>query len=151
MNPHLGPLDYAVVAAYLAAMVWMGLHFSRAQTGTDHYYAGSRRIPAWAVGMSILATIISSVTFLAYPGTGYSSNWLLLVQCLMVPIVVLAMIWFIVPAYRRAIRISAYECFEKRFSYGSRLYASLAFSIMHFTNMGTVIYLLALALSKMAE
>jgi SSS family solute:Na+ symporter len=149
MNPHLGVLDYDVVIAYLLAMVWLGARFSRAQTGTDHYYAGNRRIPAWAVGMSILATIISSVTFLAYPGTAYTSNWLLLVQGLMVPLVLLAMIWFIVPAYRRAIRISAYEYFEKRFSYASRLYASLAFSVMHFTKMGTVIYLLALALSKM--
>src|SRR4051812_33537194 len=105
MNPHLGILDYLVVAAYLAAMVWMGLHFSKAQKGSDHYYAGNRRIPAWAVGMSILATIISSVTFLAYPGTGYSSNWLLLVQGLMVPLVLLVLIWFIVPAYRRSIRI----------------------------------------------
>src|SRR5689334_17343343 len=108
MTPHLGIIDYLVVIAYLAAMVWMGVYFSRGQKSADHYYTGNRHIPAWAVGMSLLATIISSVTFIAYPGTGYSSNWLLLVQGMMVPIVLLTMIWWIVPAYRRAIRISAY-------------------------------------------
>jgi len=149
MKPHLGLIDYLVVAAYLAAMVSMGLHFSRAQKSADHYFAGNRRIPAWAVGMSLLATIISSVTFISYPGTAYSSNWLLLVQGLMVPIVLLVMIWWIVPTFRRTIRISTYEYFEKRFSYGSRLYASLAFTVMHFTRMGTVIYLLSLALGEM--
>ena len=150
MNAHLGILDYLAVAAYLAAMVCMGLYFSRRQAGVDHYYAGGRHIPVWAVGMSMLAAIISSVTFIGYPGTGYSSNWLLLVQGLMVPMVLLVLIWFIVPAYRRTIRISAYEYFEKRFSYGSRLYASLAFSVMHFTKMGTVVYLLSITLSRMA-
>src|SRR5262245_46873025 len=146
MPNHIGWLDYLVVVVYLVAMAWIGVSFSKKQQGTDHYYAGSRRIPAWAVGMSILATIISSVTFLAYPGTAYEKNWLLLVQGLMVPVVLLTMIWFIVPAYRRAIRISAYEYFEKRFNYGARLYASLAFSIIHFTKTGSVIYLLAKAI-----
>src|SRR5436190_24175354 len=98
MDPHLGWLDYLVVLAYLGAMVWMGLRFSRKQTSSDHYYAGTRRIPAWAVGMSILATIISSVTFVAYPGAAYKENWLLLVERLMVPVVLLVMIWFSVRA-----------------------------------------------------
>jgi SSS family solute:Na+ symporter len=148
-SQHLGRLDYLVISGYFAAMVGMGFWFSRKQGDTYHYYAGNRRIPAWAIGISILATLISSVTFLAYPGTAYSSNWLLLVQGLMVPVVLLGIVWFIVPAYRRVIRLSAYEYFEKRFSYGSRLYASLAFSVMHFTKMGTVVYLLALALGNM--
>jgi len=67
----------------------------------------------------------------------------------MVPAVLLAVIWFIVPAYRRAIGLSAYEYFEKRFSYPSRLYTYLAFTVMHFTKMGTVVDLLSLALSRM--
>src|SRR4051794_26286818 len=149
MTPHLGLIDYGVVAVYLAAMVWMGMHFAGAQKSADHYFAGNRRIPAWAVGMSLLATIISSVTFIAYPGTGYSSNWLLLVQGLMVPVVLITMIWWVVPTYRRLIRISAYEYFEVRFSYGSRLYASLSFTVIQSTRLGTVVYLLSLALSKM--
>ncbi|NWG12227.1 MAG: sodium:solute symporter [Acidobacteria bacterium] len=145
----LAVLDYLVILAYMLAMVWMGWYFSKRQKDTDHYYAGNRRIPSWAVGISILATLISSVTFLAYPGAGYSGNWILLVQGLMVPIVLLAVLWIIVPVYREAIRLSAYEYFEKRFSYASRLYTSLAFSVMHFTKMGTVVYLLSLALSGM--
>jgi solute:Na+ symporter, SSS family len=146
---HLAWLDYVVVIGYLAAMVWMGFHFSKKQGSTDQYYAGGRRIPTWAVGISMLATIVSSVTFVAYPGRGYSSNWLLLIQGLMVPFVLLFIIWFIVPVYRHAIGISAYEYFEKRFSYPSRLYTSLAFFVIVFTKMGSIMYLMALAISKM--
>lgn len=142
-------LDYVVVVAYLGFVVALGLHFSKRQKDTDRYYAGGRRIPSWAVGMSILATLISSITFLAYPGWGYAGNWILLVQGLMVPIVLIGLIWFIVPMYRKVIGISAYEYFEKRFGFFGRIYGSVAFSFAHFTKMGTVFFLLALAFATM--
>jgi SSS family solute:Na+ symporter len=99
--------------------------------------------------MSLLATLISSVTFLAYPGTGYSSNWILLVQGLMVPVVLLGVIWFIVPLYRKVIRLSTYEYFEKRFGSFARYYSSIAFVLRQFSGMGTVFFLLAVALHSM--
>ncbi len=147
--PGLHILDYCVVLVYLAVIIAIGGYFSRKQNSTDEYFAGGRNIPAWALGMSLLATLISSVTFLAYPGEGYASNWIRLVQGIMVPIALLGIIWFIVPCYRRIIGLSAYEYFEKRFGYFARLYSSLAFALAHFSKMGTVFYLLALALSKM--
>jgi SSS family solute:Na+ symporter len=134
---------------YVGALAWIGYHFSRRQTSTDEYFAGGRSVPAWAVGMSLLATLISSVTFLAYPGEGFDGNWIRLVQGLMVPIVVLSFVWFLVPLYRRVIGMSAYEYFERRFGYFARLYTSLAFVVAHFTKMGSVFYLLALAIASM--
>ncbi len=106
-------------------------------------------MPSWAIGFSIMATLISSVTFLAYPGAAYAGNWILLVQGLMVPIVLLALIWFIVPLYRKVIGISAYEYFEKRFGFFARIYSSIAFAFSHFTKMGSVMYLVAIALVPM--
>ncbi len=142
-------LDYSVVLLYLAVIVCIGVYISRKQITTEAYFAGGRSIPAWAVGLSLLATLISSVTFLAYPGEGFSGNWIRLVQGLAVPVVLVFIIWFIVPMYRQIIRISAYEYFEKRFGYFARLYGSLAFVMAHFTKMGSVFYLLALALASM--
>ena len=77
--------------------------------------------------MSVLATLISSITFLAYPGEGFAGNWIRLVQGLAVPLVLIVIVWFIVPMYRQFIGLSAYEYFEKRFGYFGRLYSSLAF------------------------
>lgn len=144
-------LDWIVVGAYFLTIVSMGVYFSKRQKTTGQYYTGGRSMPAWAVGISILATLISSVTFLAYPGAGFGSNWILLVQGLMVPIVLIALIWIIVPMYRNIIGISTYEFFDKRFGYGARLYSSIAFSSAHFIKMGTVFYLLALALASMTR
>ncbi|MHC4664369.1 MAG: sodium:solute symporter family protein [Planctomycetota bacterium] len=142
-------LDYAVVICYWAIIVSMGFYFARRQKTTDRYYTGGRSLPAWAVGISILATLISSITFLAYPGAGFEGRWILLVQGLMVPIVLIFLVWIIVPMYRNIIGISTYEFFEKRFGYGARLYSSFAFSSAHFIKMGTVFYLLSLALAAM--
>jgi SSS family solute:Na+ symporter len=96
-----------------------------------------------------MATLISSVTFLAYPGAAFAGSWILLVQGLMVPLVLLALIWFIVPLFRRVIGISAYEYFEKRFGFFARIYSSVAFAFSHFTKMGSVLYLVAIALAPM--
>ncbi|NOY57367.1 MAG: sodium:solute symporter [Calditrichaeota bacterium] len=142
-------VDYLVIIISIILFIGVGAIFTRRQKTTDKYFTGGRTIPAWAIGMSILATLISSVTFLAYPGEGFASNWIRLVQGLMVPIVLIFLIWFVVPLYRHVIGLSAYEYFEKRFGYLARLYSSLAFILAHFSKMGTVFFLLALALSKM--
>ena len=97
-------LDYLVVAASLLVFVWVGLSFSKKQTSTSKYFAGGGAIPAWAVGMSILATLISSITFLAYPGEGFASNWIRLVQGLMVPIVLIFLILFVLAVNLKKLR-----------------------------------------------
>lgn len=142
-------LDYIVIIISLLVSLGFGFYFSKRQTSTNTYFAGGRSIPSWAVGMSILATLISSVTFLAYPGEGFKSNWILLVQGIMVVIVLLGLVWFVVPLYRKVIGISAYEYFEKRFGFFARIYSSLAFALAHFAKMGTVFFLLALAIASM--
>ena len=142
-------VDYLIIAVSLITSLSIGLKFGKNQNSTQKYFVSKGSIPSWAIGVSLMATLISSVTFLAYPGEGYSSNWILLVQGLMVPVVLLVMVWFIVPLYRDVIGISAYEYFEKRFGVFARMYSSIAFVLTHFSKMGTVFFLLALALSSM--
>ena len=142
-------IDYVIIVLSLILSLYIGFYFSKGQKSTKKYYAAEGKIPAWAIGMSILATLVSSVTFLAYPGEGFSKNWILLVQGLMVPLVLLIIIWGIVPLYRNVIGISAYEYFERRFGYFARLYSSLGFILAHFSKMGTVLYLLGLAIASL--
>ena len=139
-------IDTTIVVASVLLAIGVGIYFARKQNSTDAYFAASGNIPAWAVGMSMFATIISSVTFLAYPGSAYAGNWILLVQGLMVPIVLLGVIGFIVPLYRKVIRLSTYEYFERRFGAFARFYSSIAFVLEHFSKMGTILYLLAMAM-----
>ncbi len=142
-------IDYLIIILTFLVSLLIGLRFSRRQKDTGHYFKASGKLPSWAIGMSILATLISSVTFLAYPGEGYSSNWIRLVQGLMVPLVLIFIVGVIVPLFRKVIRLSAYEYFERRFGFLARLYASLGFILNHFAKMGTVFFLIAMAISGM--
>lgn len=148
MNVSIHLLDYAIIGFFLLATLYFGLRFAKNQTSTKTFFIAQGKVPTWAIGLSLLSTLISSVTFLAYPGTGYSSNWILLVQGLMVPIVLSGVIWVIVPLYRKVIRLSAYEYFEQRFGSCARYYSSIAFVLRQFSGMGTVLFLLAIALNS---
>lgn len=140
-------IDYLIVVMSVVLAIGVGMYFAHRQKDTETYFAAGGNVPAWAIGMSIFATLISSVTFLAYPGAAYASNWILLVQGLMVPLVLVAMIGVIVPLFRKVIQLSAYEYFERRFGFFARFYSSLAFTLGHFSKMGTVFFLVGLALS----
>ncbi|MDO4801593.1 MAG: sodium/solute symporter, partial [Prevotellaceae bacterium] len=145
METTLHWIDMLIVVISVVAAIGVGIYFARRQKSTSDYYKAGGHIPAWAVGMSMFATIISSVTFLAYPGNAFKGNWINLVQGLMVPIVLIGMVWFIVPLFRRVIKLSTYEYFDHRFGKIARYWSSIAFLLEHFTKMGAVLYLMGLA------
>ena len=144
-------IDYAILLLVLGITLWLGFRFANRQKTTENYFLSKGNFPAWALGLSLLSTLISSVTFLGYPAQGYTSNWILLVQGLMVPVVLLGTIWFIVPLFRKVIGLSTYEYFEKRFGGFARYYSSSSFIIRQFAGMGTVLFLIAVAINKMTH
>lgn len=140
-------VDILVIAAYLLTLVAIGLRVSRGQKTTDTYFVADRSVPGWAAGMSLLATIITSVTFIAYPGAAYAGDWTLLVPGIMFVAVIAAIGPVVVPFFRHVVSMSVYEYFGQRFGQGVRMYASFAFATGHFAKMGFVFYLLALSVS----
>jgi solute:Na+ symporter, SSS family len=140
-------VDVIIIAVYLITLVAIGLRMSRGQKTTDKYFVADRSVPGWAAGLSLLATIITSVTFIAYPGAAYSGDWTLLVPGIMF-VAVIAMIGpVVVPFFRHVVTMSVYEYFGKRFGRTVRMYSSLAFATGHFAKMGFVFYLLSLSVS----
>lgn len=142
-------LDAAVILLYMIAMLMVGRWFARRQTSTEAYFVASRAIPHWAMGVSIYATLITSITFIAYPGSAYAGNWSELVPGFMVVGVLILVGTVIIPFFRQAVGMSLYEYFEKRFGYGARAYSAFAFTMGHFSKMGFVFYTLALTVSSM--
>ncbi len=140
-------VDVIIIAVYLITLVAIGLRMSRGQKTTDNYFVADRSVPGWAAGLSLLATIITSVTFIAYPGAAYSGDWTLLVPGIMF-VAVIAMIGpVVVPFFRHVVTMSVYEYFGKRFGRTVRMYSSFAFATGHFAKMGFVFYLLSLSVS----
>jgi solute:Na+ symporter, SSS family len=142
------PFDVVIIVVYMSLLVGVGVRLSRRQNTTDEYFLAKRSVPGWAIGMSLLATIITSVTFIAYPGAAYAGNWSLLVPGIMFVLVIAGIGVVVVPFFRQVVAMSAYEYFGKRFGPSVRMYSSFAFAAGHFSKMSFVFYLLALSVGS---
>lgn len=145
----LRALDLIVIAIYFAAVAGIGFWCARRQNSTEAYFAARRSVPHWALGFSMFATIISSITFVAYPGAAFQGNWNQLVPGFMAVGVLLVLGASLVRFFRHAVGMSAYEYFEKRFGYGARAYSALAFIAGHFSKMGFVLFTITAAICGM--
>ncbi|MDF1752162.1 MAG: sodium:solute symporter [Verrucomicrobiales bacterium] len=147
MNLTARPLDIAVIILYLLGMAGLGIWFSRRNTTTEQYFLGGRSFPGWAIGLSMLGTSISSVTFLAFPAAAYTLDWRQLISNLTLPFVaVLAVIVFI-PFFRRGKTTSAFEYLGDRFGPGARLYGTLSFILLQLIRLGKVLFLVSIPVS----
>src|SRR5688572_10483235 len=129
-------LDYIAIILYLAVTAAIGLWSARRQTTTAEYFVANRRIPAYAVGFTLMATTISSVTFVAIPGSVFARDWWQMLYMAMALVVLFFVVKWVVPFYRSVVRMSAYEYLEKRFGYTARLYGSLGFIIVRVADLG---------------
>jgi solute:Na+ symporter, SSS family len=142
-------IDAVIVVIYMIILVAIGFRFARRQKTTVDFFIAGKSIPGWAMGLSLLATIITSVTFVAYPGSAYAGDWSLLVPGIMFVLLLLLIGFVVVPFFRQVVHMSAYEYFGHRFGTIVRLYSSFAFAAGHFSKMGFVFYLVSLTLSGM--
>lgn len=142
-----GLLDGGVVAAYLVAMLAVGAAFARRNKNTDDYFRGGQRIPWFVAGLSIFATMLSSITFMAIPAKAYATDWVYLPVNLMVVVITPVVVGMFLPFFRKIDATSAYEYLEKRFHRSVRLFASGSFVLFQVGRMAVVLYLSALALA----
>ncbi len=142
-----GLLNYCVLFGYLLAIVGIGLYFTRRNKNTDDYFRGGKKIPWWAAGCSIFATMLSSVTFTGIPSKAFAQDWVYALGNLMIPLVAVVAVFFALPFYRRLDVTSAYEYLERRFSRGVRRFGSSSFTLFHIFRMAVVMSLTALALA----
>ena len=80
------PVDWAIIAAYIAWISWDGLRLSKRSTGLEGYLLAGRSLPWWAVGLSVMATQLSAITMIGTTGQGYQSGMGLLQQYYALPI-----------------------------------------------------------------
>jgi SSS family solute:Na+ symporter len=96
--------------------------------------------------LSILATFVSSISYLALPGQAYLSNWNAFVFSLSLPLASIIAVKFFVPLYRSVNSPSAYTYLEKRFGPWAKTYASLMYLLTQLMRAGTILFLMALPL-----
>ncbi|WP_187262047.1 sodium:solute symporter [Pontibacter beigongshangensis] len=142
-------IDLIVIIAYMGGVVLFGCSFYFRRSSPDDYTIGGGKMPSWTVGMSIFATFVSSISFLALPGAAYMSNWNGFVFSLSIPIAAFFAVKFFVPLYRSINSPSAYYYLETRFGPWARVYASVCYLLTQLARMGAIMYLLALPMNAL--
>jgi SSS family transporter len=143
-----GFADWIVLAAYLALLVGTGVWFSRReQKTTSDYFLAGRKMPMWAVAVSIIATSLSAATFVGAPEQSYKGDLTYLSTNIGGLIAVVIVAWFFIPAFYRNNCTTVYELLEKRFGTGSKHATSAAFMVGRLFASGARIYIAAIPLS----
>ena len=144
---HFTIIDWIVLCLYFGATMSIGFYFYRKSRSTEGFMAANRSLPGWACGLSIFATYLSSISFLALPGTAFVGNWNAFAFSLSLPVAAWVAVRYFMPYYRRSGEVSAYALLEHRFGPWARFYTSFFYLMTQLARMGVVMYLMALPLS----
>lgn len=105
-------------------MLGMGAWTAYRQRSTEDFFVGGRTLPSWAVGISLLASVFSTITYLGLPSEMFRAGLGYLVRELSIP-VTWCIVWFVVmPFFARLRLVSAYEYLEYRFNFATRVLAA---------------------------
>jgi SSS family solute:Na+ symporter len=142
-------IDVVGVVAYLLVTAGIVVWSSRRQKTTEDFFLGGRRMPWMAVGLSLLATLMSSISYMGVPGEMISNGITMFAQYLSLPFSMLVVLGVWVPFFMRLRMTNAYEYLEKRFDYRVRFMGGLLFLLLRFGWMSMVMYVGSLALTEM--
>ncbi|MEX0820120.1 MAG: sodium/solute symporter [Pirellulaceae bacterium] len=144
--------DHAVIVAYLAGMIAFGVYLSRRQSSDDEYFLAGRRMPWFAVGISVIASLLSSLTYLSEPGEVWKSGVThIFGKMLAIPFEMVIVWVFCIPFMMRFRYTSAYEYLEHRFGRTARKLGVGLFITMVVLWMGFVVLLSAEALARVSD
>ncbi|NQZ29266.1 MAG: sodium:solute symporter [Mycoplasmatales bacterium] len=147
MTRHLGVANWSVIVIYLLLIVSIGVVTKFKQKATkEHYLKGDGKVPPIVLGISIWATTLSAITFVAFTATVYRLDWRYWIGILTVFAFMPFVIKIIVPFFRKVKATTAYEYLEHRFSKLLRVLSSAIFVLFHIGRIAIVIYIPTMAL-----
>lgn len=144
----LGPIDVAVVALYFAGTFGIAWWFGRRQRNVEDFLVGGRHMPWFAVGLSILATLFSTLSYLAVPGEMIKHGVGFFLGYLVLPLTATVILKLWIPFFMRLRLTSAYEYLERRFSYPMRFLGASLFVLLRLGWMSMVVFAASLALDR---
>ena len=142
------PIDWAIMLSVLAAIVIYGVWKTRKINSVKSYLMGDRDLPWWTIGLSVMATQASAVTFLSTPGQAFEEGMGFAQFYFGMPIAMVLLCIFVLPIYYKLNVYTAYEYLEGRFDLKTRTLTSVLFLIQRGMAAGITIYAPAIILSS---
>ena len=143
-------IDMIILIVYLAAVLIIGLAFSKKDMKGMEYFKGDGTIPWWVTSVSIFATLLSPISFLSLAGNSYNGTWILWFAQLGIFIAVPLTIKFFLPVYSRLKIDTAYHYLEIRYKdKWLRIIGALMFIIYQIGRMSIIMYLPSMVLAQL--
>lgn len=142
--------DWLVIVAYLIGIIALGVWFGKDQHNTRDYFLGSKNIPWWGVGLSIVATETSALTFIGVPAMAYGADALTFIQIVIgyvIARIILAVV--MVPHYFKGEIYSPYQLFAQAFGPAARRTVAGFFLIAGTLAAGVRVYVTCIPLQLM--
>ncbi|RTL42557.1 MAG: sodium:solute symporter [Candidatus Melainabacteria bacterium] len=140
-------LDYVVLIVTILGIAGYGIWQTRIRTNLHDYLKGSRQTPWFFIGVSVMATQASAITFLSTPGQGFMGGLSFLQVYFGVPFALLIIAIFFLPMFRRLDVYTAYEYLEKRFDGKTRSLGAALFLLQRGLGAGLTIYAPAIVMT----
>jgi SSS family transporter len=143
--------DWIVLGVTLLAIVIYGIWKSGSNKNIDQYLMGGRSLPWYHVGLSVMATQASAITFLSAPGQAYSDGMRFVQFYLGLPLAMIVLCITFVPIFHRLKVFTAYEFLEQRFDLKTRALTSFLFLLQRGLSTGITIYAPSIILSTILD
>lgn len=135
------PLDYLVIGAYAVGMLAIGRFYSRRTETMDDYLLGGRRMSPLMIGLSLFATLTSTLSYLSYPGEVLKNGPMALALFAAFPLVMPIVGWWLIPAIMQQRNVTTgYELLEQRLGRTGRLLGAGMFILLRMIWMASILY-----------
>ena len=124
-----GALNWGILVVYILGNLLLGFVLGKKVHTADDYYLGNRSTPWWAIGISVVATYVSALSFLGGPAWSYSEGLSVIAIHLNYPIVIFLVITYFLPFFYNSGVASIYDYQEQRFGKTSRAVISIIFLV----------------------
>lgn len=141
-----GILNWSILIVYLVANLVLGYVLGRRVESAEDYYLGRRTTPWWVIGVSVIATYVSALSFLGGPAWSYSEGLSVIAIHLNYPLVVFLVITLFLPFFFNSGVASIYDYQEKRFGPTSRTVIVAIFLITQALTSAAILYATALVI-----
>jgi solute:Na+ symporter, SSS family len=143
----MNPLDFVVLIGSMLGIAGYGIWRTRGRRTLDTYLRGDGKTPWFAIGLSVMATQASAITFLSTPGQGYLGGLGFVQIYFGVPLALIIIAIFFLPMFQKLNVYTAYEFLGKRFDGKTRLLGAILFLLQRGLGAGLTIYAPAIVLT----
>ena len=143
-------VDWIIVFVYAVSTIGLGWYFGRQQKSAKEYFIGSGKMNPTLIGVSLFATLLSTISYLALPGETLGKGPLYLANFIVYPLIFLVLAYVVLPVYMRQKKVtSAYELLEEKLGVSVRLLGVAMFLMLRLVWMSLLIFMTAKAIAVM--